>query len=179
MTEEWRSVPGFGGHYEASSAGRVRVRDRVIRRKHSTGGMVDFHYKGRLLGVSKDRGYAFVTLGWDCITKKVPVHRLVLLAFVGEPPAGMEACHCNGDSLDNRALNLRWDTHYENNQDRRRHGTYAVGEAHPMAKIDADTVRKIRDSGLGCVSAAAKFGISPSHAHRIMKGQSWASLENT
>jgi hypothetical protein len=172
-TEHWLPVPGYGGHYEASSLGRVRVKDRVVVRRHSTGGVASFHYKGRLLRPTMDRSYAYVTIGWEGKTKKVAVHRMVLLAFVGEPPEGMEACHCNGDSADNRPTNLRWDTHYENNQDRKRHGTYAAGAAHPMSRLDAETVRAIRASGLGSTAAAAKFGISTSQAHRILKGQSW------
>ncbi len=54
-------------------------------------------------------------------------HRAVLLAFVGPCPEGMEACHNNGDPLDNRVENLRWDTRSNNTLDKVAHGT------HPMA----------------------------------------------
>lgn len=36
------------------------------------------------------------------------VHRLVLLAFKGEPPHNHVAIHNNGEAGDNRLLNLRW-----------------------------------------------------------------------
>jgi len=54
--------------------------------------------------------------------KLVKVHRLVLLAFVGAPPKGMEACHYDGDPQNNNLSNLRWDTAKENWVDRKRHG---------------------------------------------------------
>lgn len=50
------------------------------------------------------------------------VHRLVLEAFVGPCPEGMEALHGNAIRNDNRLCNLRWDTKSENSQDRVRHG---------------------------------------------------------
>ena len=40
--------------------------------------------------------------------------------------------HINGINNDNRIENLRWDTHANNNADRKRHGTYATGKLHHM-----------------------------------------------
>ena len=45
------------------------------------------------------------------------VHRLVLEAFEGKCPDGMEACHNNGNKIDNRLENLRWDTRSNNIKD--------------------------------------------------------------
>lgn len=173
--EEWKSIPGFGGHYEASSDGRIRAKDRIVRRKHSTGGMVDFHYRGRLLKLTPDGecGHLYVSIGVDGVNYKVAAHRLVLLAFVGPAPDGMEACHNNGVGSDNRASNLRWDTHYENNRDRVRHGTYARGEQHPMAKLTREQVEAMRASGVHYEDAVALYGISRSQAYRILRGQAW------
>lgn len=64
-------------------------------------------------------GYLRVSLyrrGQKRITRYV--HRLVLLAFVGPCPDGMEACHGIGGSKDNRVDNLRWDTPSANVSDR-------------------------------------------------------------
>lgn len=41
---------------------------------------------------------------------------------MGPCPDGMEACHNNGDQLDNRIENLRWDTHSANIYDQVAHG---------------------------------------------------------
>lgn len=52
------------------------------------------------------------------------VHILVLTAFYGPCPEGMEGCHHDGDPLNNRLGNLRWDTHVGNVSDSIRHGTF-------------------------------------------------------
>jgi hypothetical protein len=55
------------------------------------------------------------------------VHRLVLLAFRGEPPTPHHECaHWNGDPSDNSIGNLRWATKVENHADRWRHGTRKI-----------------------------------------------------
>lgn len=114
--EEWRPVVGYEGQYVVSSEGRVRSLDRVNG------------YGRRLRGrpmslVRHPRGYMQLTLtqGGVCETKKV--HRLVLEAFSGPCPDGMEGCHINGIRHDNRPENLRWDTPKENAADRKRIGT--------------------------------------------------------
>ncbi len=50
------------------------------------------------------------------------IHRIVLEAFKGPCPEGMEACHNDGIPHHNRPENLRWDTHYNNMQDAKKHG---------------------------------------------------------
>ncbi len=51
------------------------------------------------------------------------VHRLILLAFVGECPDGLQACHYDGDKSNCRLSNLRYDTPKGNAADKVRHGT--------------------------------------------------------
>ena len=72
------------------------------------------------------------------------VHRLVLLAFVGPCPEGMECCHEDGDPSNNKPSNLRWDTRKANYADRVRHGTHNRGERHGNAKLTAAIVLGLR-----------------------------------
>lgn len=180
MSEElWLPVPGYGGHYEASSLGNIRVKDRVVTKPHSrTRKLIECHYKGHLLsGNSRGpSGHRCVTITANGKESTVFVHKLVLLAFVGPRPEGMEACHNNGDAIDNRPENLRWDTHLANNRDRLRHGTYLRGESHHMATVTEEAIRSVRARGLGYREIAAELGVSISQAHRIFKGTSWAHV---
>lgn len=49
---------------------------------------------------------------------------LVLAAFVGPCPDGMEGCHNDGDCTNDLLSNLRWDTRSANNLDAVRHHTH-------------------------------------------------------
>lgn len=178
MTEEiWKPVPGYGDFYEASNLGQIRVKDRTVVRKHSTGGITNFFYKGRLLTPCKSDslGHMVVHIGFNGQKKNVAVHKMVLLAFVGPPPDGMECCHNNGNASDNRLENLRWDTHFKNNQDRKKHGKYATGENHHMAKLTKEQVDLIRLSIKPAKEISKDFGIAVSHVHRIKNNQCWTA----
>lgn len=180
MTAEiWKPIPGFGGHYEASSLGNVRVKQRTIIKPHSQSGEpCRYTYPERQLKLSPDRkGYVCVNIGVDGKRTKLQVHRAVLMAFVGMPPVGQEACHCNGKSDDNRVENLRWDTHLANNHDRLRHGTYSRGKEHPMVKYSEADIRRIRAGAISFSEAQREFGISLTHFYRVRKGDSWKHLD--
>lgn len=120
QTEIWKPIPGYEGRYEVSNQGRVRSLDRTVPGKD---GRVTF-FKGRELQPwVSNGGHLVVGLGRN---RREYVHRLVLFAFVGPCPAGMEACHINDCPADNRVVNLRWDTRSENGLDRRRNGINTI-----------------------------------------------------
>lgn len=68
------------------------------------------------------------------------VHRLVLLAFVGPCPEGMEARHEDGDPSNNRLDNLAWGTPAENRADNRRLGRYTSTPRNRMFTHDGRTL---------------------------------------
>lgn len=116
--ETWAPIPGYEGSYEVSDHGRVRALDRVTDRGRK--------WRGRMMTPYAMRnGYMSVTLWKDGKQKSHLVHRLILSAFVGEPPAGTEALHKNGLRSDNALANLAWGTHSENQFDQVEHGTHA------------------------------------------------------
>ncbi len=122
---EWRAVVGYEGHYEISDTGELRSLDRVVTYTGRWQGKKHPH-KGRALAQKTTRlGYRAVCLYRDQQCQHVRVHRLVLEAFVGPCPDGMEACHNDGDRQNNHLSNLRWDTHSNNVQDSIKHGTQA------------------------------------------------------
>jgi len=104
------------------------------------------------------------------------VHRLVLNAFVGECPKGMEACHNNGIRSDNRLSNLRWDTRSGNHADKRQHGTSNNGEKHSFAVLDNEAVRTIRESNDSLHALAVRYGVAKSTICRIQKRKRWSHI---
>ena len=117
-TERWAPVVGYEGLYEASDLGAVRSVDRTTsagRRR-----------RGRLLKPTAVRGgHLRVELSRDGVGVRHYVHILVMQAFVGEKPDGMEVCHYNDDPQDNRLSNLRYDSHSANGHDSVRNGSHA------------------------------------------------------
>jgi hypothetical protein len=114
--EVWLPVPRWEGLYEVSDYGRVRS----LPRDGWPGGMV----KPYLNRKSHPRLMVALVNGRreNGGREEYPtVHRIVLEAFVGPRPDGMEACHNNGNACDNRLTNLRWDTKLSNAADRRKH----------------------------------------------------------
>jgi len=135
-SEIWRSIPGCNGRYEASSFGRIRSiidtnRPRILKPTRS------------LWGTRPNTDYLKVGLYIEP-KKRVwrYVHRLVLFAFVGAPDdPKADACHNDGDSMNNRIENLRWDTRSNNLKEA--HG----GEADCTEAEEAMAVR-LEASGL-------------------------------
>lgn len=160
-----------------SDMGAVKSLARTVKKRHLSGAIMEQHYPERLLKpMPKADGYVFVHIGVDGVRKSLAVHRLVLEAFVGPRPEGMEACHNNGRAGDNRLPNLRWDTHLSNNRDRLAHGTYRAGERHPMAKITASDALAIYNSNDTCEALSDRYGISFSKISEIRRGLIWASV---
>ena len=107
------------------------------------------------------------------------VHVLVLEAFVGPRPYGMQCCHGDGNPLNNAASNLRWGTAESNYSDRVVHGTGIGGELNPRAVITqaiADAIRVQYRRGYG-PRLALFYGVSDSTIRDIVKRRTWAGLQ--
>jgi len=161
--EEWRWVRGHAARYKVSNLGKVFscVKARFLRPSR------------------QQRGHMLVHLG---STEQRYVHRLVLEAFVGPCPEGMECRHLNGNPADNRLDNLAWGTRLENFADRTRLGEHKAtrGVGQPHAKLNEDLVRRIRKAAAdGCKKKvlAAALGVSPSTVSMVVNRSNWAWVE--
>jgi hypothetical protein len=104
------------------------------------------------------------------------VHRLVLEAFVGPCPPGMQCRHLDGNPTNNALENLCWGTPKEDRANQRRHGTVPEGESHPLAKLTEDQVAAIRflsDSGWTAKILSDHFLVDGTTIYRIQKGRTW------
>ncbi len=151
----FKDIPGFPG-YQATNCGRIwSIRSKKFLKPWLSG-----------------------TLGYETVAlpnnSKRYVHRLVLLAFAGEPALGNDGCHRDGNVRNNDITNLRWDSRSGNLADRDSHGTHQRGQQNPSAKLtdeQADEVRSRRASGEKLKSIADAFGVKESCISRIFTGE--------
>jgi hypothetical protein len=118
-------------------------------------------------------------LGQKTSTVHRSVHQLVLEAFGGPRPEGLQVRHKDGDRRNNALENLAWGTGKENAVDRVRHRTDPQGERNPFAKLTEEQVRQIRARALaGEVShrIAMDFPCTARNVRAIKVGRSWPHL---
>lgn len=166
----WREVPGWP-EYEISEYGDVR-------RKMAGGSPIA--KPGRLLRPSGNR-YRYVNLHGGAGRQHISLHRLVALAFIGEPPSNShQVAHNDGDRLNNHYTNLRYATPRENAADKVRHGTQSRGEKAGPARLTEVAVRQIRalaDRGVPQELIAEIFETSQSHIGRVVRGEVWGYVQ--
>lgn len=106
-TEQWRSTT-VRPDYVVSDLGRIRSPRGNILKPYTL-----------------KSGHQQVSLGK---VRGQYVHRLVLEAFIGPCPPGMQACHWDDDPSNNALSNLRWGTPSDNGHDRTRNGRNPMAE---------------------------------------------------
>lgn len=122
--EVWKDIVGYEGLYEVSNLGRVKSLPRTSRFTRN-GKEVQRAVRGRgLVATAKQSGHLLMDLYKEGKRRTWQVHTLVLTAFVGPCPDGMECLHRDGDPTNNRVENLRWGTSSQNRLDSVRHGTH-------------------------------------------------------
>lgn len=158
--EKWRPIAGCYGH-DVSDHGRVRSLSRLVQ-KRMHGKVWFVQVAGRLRKLSKQKsGHLYVGIDG----RQHRVHVLVLTAFRGECPIGMEGRHKNGRPADNRLINLMWGSRSTNIRDRRRHGSKSY-------KLTPAQIRRIRVSADTQTALAARYGVGQAAISKIKRGAS-------
>lgn len=167
---EWRSIPGWP-EYEVSENGEVR------RIKSHNGIDLCRALKPTL---NKKTGYFSVCLCRNYKTRRIDIHRLVALAFLGPQPSAQHVvAHNDGSRTNNRRSNLRWATQGENLADCHSHGTAMVGSRNPMAKldeIDVKAIHRMKAAGIPRRVIAAGYGIHKRRVFSILSRASWGHV---
>lgn len=139
-------------------------------------------YSGKFLseglGSNGRPGVVIRTFESDAL-KRRETHVLVCKAFHGPRPHGMEVSHLNGNILDNRASNLRWETKIKNLNRRFDHGTDDRGFKNSRASVTREQAQWIRNNpgGLTHQERANKIGVSRTTISRIVNRQRFAEEE--
>lgn len=173
--EEWRDIPGYEGHYQASSWGRVRSLERIEALPNGS----TRKRNGRILKATHGAHYAMYTPSKDGVVRSVSGHRLVMLAFVGLPDAGEVVCHYDGNGHNNHIENLRYGTVRDNEDDKVRHGTVARGESSGVSKLTDKKVlamRKKRAAGASLSELSDSYGVGMDTISLICLGRTWAHV---
>jgi hypothetical protein len=106
--EVWKDCVGFEGIYMVSNRGRVWS----VPRPNASGGYLSPHPTG---GAGNHPGYPTVSFCVNGHRTYHFVHKLMLEAFVGPVPEGMECMHLDDIPTNNFwPENLRYGTHKEN-----------------------------------------------------------------
>lgn len=159
---EYRDIPGFKG-YRVGSDGSVLFGDVEIKQYRAGKG----HYRYIAFRVNGKQVNRYV-------------HRLVLEAFVGPCHPGMECCHNNGITSDNRLVNIEWGTRKKNAADKIRHGTQVHGERQRSAKLNATQVQEIRreyaNGGISQHKLAKKYNVQVMTINYLLKRTTWARV---
>jgi hypothetical protein len=154
--EEWRTLPGYGYRYFVSNHGRVFSFVRTPRFFKCTIG---------------NRGYPTVHLRRGGRGRTFTVAALVLLAFEGPCPNGLQICHNDGAKRNSHRTNLRYGTPVENMRDRDLHGKTMRGEAHARSKLTDQQVRSIRalgKRGITQAAIAAQFDVTQAYVGKLL-----------
>lgn len=172
---EYRSIPNFPD-YRIGDDGSLWSRKA---NKHVRCGIVR-DGEWRLIAGHNVTRHRQVRLYGTGIQRVEYLYRLVLEAFVGPCPDGMEACHYPDDDPSNCRLdNLRWDTPAGNGRDKKQHGTHR-GTKNPKSKLTDDDIRAIRErlkSGETQRNIGKEFGVTDVTVSLIARNKIWTHVQ--
>jgi hypothetical protein len=136
-------------------------------------------FAGKPLSLVPEGGkYLVVGLSRNGVQKRRYVHQLVMEAFIGPCPPGMQVCHTHDPNPQNNRLgNLRYDTPTGNTADKYAHGSL-IRPAKRVAKHRGkltdeqhEEIRRRRAAGESGMSLVREFGVSHPRIRQIVTGE--------
>jgi hypothetical protein len=182
MSDIWKDIEGYNGDYQVSNIGFVRSRIRP-----SGGGTIrkeDWHILEESLTYGR---HPTVTLKntykekYSEGNKRHSVARLVLCAFVGEPPSEKhQAIHIDGKCHNVELNNLKWGTRKELSTLIKKNDAMPVGVLLPQHKLSREDVIEIKDeliNGFLTISEISNiFAVSRTTIYRIKENKAWKHI---
>lgn len=160
--EIWKDVPNYEGTYQISNLGNVKSlwfgKDKILKPREDTG------------------GYMQVALYKEGKSKFFLVHRLIMLAFVGE--SDLQVNHKNGIKSDNHLQNLEYCTASKNTQHAYDIGLSSKGEKHYASKLTRACAERIKygHQGMTQQEVANIYGVSRMLISEIRSGKAWKHI---
>lgn len=162
VEEIWKPIPEFPG-YEVSNRGQVRS-------YKTREGIASFPL--RILKPSSDgNGYLGINLCKDGVRYRRRIASLVLLAFVGSRPDGLEVCHNDHNKANNHLGNLRYDTHKANTSE----GPRSKGPR-LLSRKEVLDIRVKRMNGARVKDLALQYGVSRRVISGICRGRTYRDI---
>lgn len=153
MVENWKDIPEYEGVYQVSD----NVAGEVVK------------------------GYKRVKLFFEGGGKRYMVHVLVMRAFVGPKPEGMQVNHKNGDKKDCNLANLEYVTCSDNQL----HSVRILGRPNPQGSKHGGSklrepevlrIRELRRNGDDLATIAELFCVSVPTVSMICTGKTWRHI---
>ncbi len=171
----FRPIEGFPG-YCVSDDGRVWSCVKPCRYYAA------YRPSWKVLKTSLDiHGRPWLSLIANRVETRRHLHTLVAIAFHGKRPMDKECCHNDGNKLNNRADNLRWDTCKANCADQIKHGTRPRGSTHGNAVMTEAIVKamraEMRSGGTTYEKLAKKYGFGMSTVFAAVTGLTWTHVD--
>tara|TARA_R110000787_G_scaffold119104_5_gene230026 strand:+ start:252 stop:740 length:489 start_codon:yes stop_codon:yes gene_type:complete len=151
--------------YEVSDTGVIRL---LVDKTNKRAGYI-------LKGIKKKSGHLALKCLVDGEFIRTYAHTVVLTAFKGPRPEGMQCAHYDGNPKNNHIDNLRWATYAENAADKIRHGNHLNGHR----KFKADEVLEMRamhERGETYADIKAMFKISGTNLSVIINRKTWRHI---
>ena len=173
MKEIWKIIPQFP-YYAASNLGRIKSIERKVRFISKIGNE-HWRLKREYIISQHDQGTGYLVADLSIDDERIArtVHSLVIQAFKGLRPPGLDVRHLNGIKKDNRTTNLKYGTKTQNFNDRLRHGTYYSSSS--AAKLSILQVKKIKNLRYkkSAKELSILFDVLPRAIENIWSGRSW------
>lgn len=167
--EVWRDIPGWEGHYQASTFGNIRSLTRTRR-----DGRIE---PGKMMTLRKKKnGYMQTAFRLDRKRFWYTAHRLVALTFIVNDKNAEYVNHINCVKDDNRVENLEWMTIRQNTDHALENDLYCRGEDVSNSKLTAEQAREIKFSKERTGTLVSRFGVERHTISNIRSGKTWKHI---
>ena len=177
MQKKCKSYAG----YSVNEHGEVFTHRKRFGKGRGKGGgvKIDWTYQRKLDLYKGHEKYLCASISTKKGQRSIPIHTILLDAFIGPRPKNLEIRHLDGNPMNNKLSNLCYGTRKENALDRVKHNKSGKGMLHPLAKLTNKKVVKIRslyNQSYRIAAIARQFNIGETTVRDIVNRKSWTHI---